>query len=340
MTFINIGLLTLSALALLGGIFFLYRYLMRSHLFPQLPRVWRVEKIRFLLCLVVFIVCFAGFLVTGWLNQDSEEQSVTVIEQTLPTMDQPSFDGAPLPNPGQERALPPQSGQSGGDEEQKVVMLGPDMDKPALPGPDNPVADKPATTPPAPVVDKPAAAQPPATTSGDKPAATDKPADKPAVDKPAAQAPDKPGQATTIPQGEKPLPKPYVPEEGGAPSATAAATTPLPGEKPLPKPYVPEGPASSTPGIAGISAAADNATASGGYSVCVASYSTEAAAQSDLGNYQSLGSARIVSVDIPGKGRWHRVCLGQYKTQAEAQGEANKWRNSGAAKGAFVVRLP
>ena len=312
MTFINIGLLTLSALALLGGIFFLYRYLMRSHLFPQLPRVWRVEKIRFLLCLVVFIVCFAGFLVTGWLNQDSEEQSVTVIEQTLPTMDQPSFDGAPLPNPGQERALPPQSGQSGGDEEQKVVMLGPDMDKPALPGPDNPVADKPATTPPAPVADKPATAQPPATTSGDKPAATDKPADKPAVDKPAAQAPDKPGQATT----------------------------PLPGEKPLPKPYVPEGPASSTPGIAGISAVADNATASGGYSVCVASYSTEAAAQSDLGNYQSLGSARIVSVDIPGKGRWHRVCLGQYKTQAEAQGEANKWRNSGAAKGAFVVRLP
>jgi hypothetical protein len=72
----------------------------------------------------------------------------------------------------------------------------------------------------------------------------------------------------------------------------------------------------------------------------VASYSTEAAAQSDVGNYQNLGTARIISVDLPGKGRWHRICIGQYKTQAEAQAEANKWRNSGAAKGAFVVRLP
>jgi cell division protein FtsN len=104
----------------------------------------------------------------------------------------------------------------------------------------------------------------------------------------------------------------------------ASAPAPVPTPVAAPKPYTPE----------------NAKPASGQFTVCVASYSTEAAAQRGLREYQNLGKARIIAVDIPGKGRWRRVCIGQYQSFNQAQSVASQMRSAGTAKGAFAARLP
>jgi cell division septation protein DedD len=78
----------------------------------------------------------------------------------------------------------------------------------------------------------------------------------------------------------------------------------------------------------------------GGYSVCVASYSSQEAARRDQPLYQKLGQIFIVAADIPGKGRWYRICVGRYNSRAQAHNQASQWRDNGTAKGAFAVTLP
>lgn len=321
MTFLIIALLSLSAIALLCAIFFLYRYLMRSHLFPQLPRVWRVEKVRFLVCAVVFLLCFSGFLVAGWVDNNSQKDDDSVIIQT-PTQSQPSFDGAPAqPQPPErERVLPPKvEGQA--DQPASAPTVG-----------GVPAESKPGVTP------APGATSAPVPAPAGKPGTiAEEPKTTPAKPERAGPVPGKPAESAAKPPAAGagkpeepralPTPKPYAPE-GGAPAPADSSVSSTPG---LP---------SSTPNLPAASSAPAQTPAKVSFGVCVASYSTRAAAESQLKNYSSLGHAQIVSVDLPGKGRWYRICVGQYETSATAQAQANKWRNSGQAKGAFVGRLP
>jgi hypothetical protein len=337
MTLIIIALLTLSALALLGSLFFLYRYLTRSHVFPQLPRVWRVEKKRFLMCLAGFILFFAAFLLTSW--SSIPESDITVIDQTLPAVDRPSFDGAPPP---EERALPPRAA----DDSPAPAPAATDAAARAAAGADGassaPPENLPPTAhqPPAPALNQPA---PPeqrdiAPLSPAEEVEPPLPASVPSADRagaPANPTPEdgaqrrddtggKPGEAAEQPgeqSGEQPGPaKPYT-SEGSRPA-------------PQPRPYVPD---DNRPSDAASSPAGP---LSGGYSVCVSSYSSEEAARRDQALYRKLGRVFIVAADIPGKGRWYRICVGQYGSRNQAQNQAGQWRSNGTAQGAFVVTLP
>ena len=316
MTFIILALLSLSALALLGAIFFLYRYLMRSHLFPQLPRVWRVEKVRFFICTVVFLLCFGAFLLTGWLGNNSQNTDDTVISSTQPSQNAPSFDNAPPPQQPETTPTEQPTEQQGTTEE-RVLPPRTDARPETTPATGSASDSSPATSPTtSPAQEKPII--------GVVPAQPATPETKPEV---------KPQNTTTTPETKpetKPQSTPNKPEvKPEVKPESKPETKPEERPVPTPKPYVPEEdvkPQQTVP--------------SGTYTVCVASYATEAAAQSDLKNFANMGQAQIIAADIPGKGRWYRICVGQYSGQAAAQAEANRLRSSGQAKGAFVVRVP
>ncbi|MDR1396893.1 MAG: SPOR domain-containing protein [Desulfarculales bacterium] len=338
MTLIIIALLTLSALALLGSLFFLYRYVMRSHLFPQLPRVWRVEKKRFLMCLAGFIILFAGFLLTSW--SSVPEADIIVIDQTLPIADRPSFDGAPPP---EERALPPLP-------EERV--------RPSREGGDNAALTEGGTGPRA-------EAAPAAAGDSSSPGSSAPPENLP----PAGSQASPPDPRDILPSSPAEEVRPSVPESPLPPAGREGPPEPVPANEtgrrgntggepedgaepparpelpaaeenrpaPQPKPYVP---GDDQPAGGQSSPAAPAAASGGGYSVCVSSYSSEEAARRDQPRYRKLGQVFIVAADIPGKGRWYRICVGQYDSRTPAQNQATQWRGNGTAQGAFVVMLP
>ncbi|MFH1061041.1 MAG: hypothetical protein V1797_20445, partial [Pseudomonadota bacterium] len=46
-----------------GALLFLYRWLVRRRLFPQLPRIWGVDRLRFIIFGSIFLVLGAAWLV-------------------------------------------------------------------------------------------------------------------------------------------------------------------------------------------------------------------------------------------------------------------------------------
>ena len=118
---IILGLLAVTIICLLAALVFLYRYLSRSRLFPQLPRLWQGDKTRFILFLLMFFVFGVGFATASWLSQPPDiqpEPQKMAVESQIEVG--PSFDGRPPPEPSQtpppgqmaaanpeERALPP-----------------------------------------------------------------------------------------------------------------------------------------------------------------------------------------------------------------------------------------
>lgn len=61
-------LLGATVLILIGALVSLYRYLERKVLFPQLPRLWRGDRNRFLVFGVLFPICAAGFVVYSFIT--------------------------------------------------------------------------------------------------------------------------------------------------------------------------------------------------------------------------------------------------------------------------------
>ncbi|MBI4799037.1 MAG: hypothetical protein HY794_09950, partial [Desulfarculus sp.] len=68
-----LALLALAGLSLLGCLFFLYRYLVRNKLFPQLPRIWSGDRRRFLWLSALFAVSLGAFALVGFLTRPPAE---------------------------------------------------------------------------------------------------------------------------------------------------------------------------------------------------------------------------------------------------------------------------
>lgn len=192
MNLLLLVLLAAAGLSLLGAVFFLYRYLVRSRLFPQLPRIWSGDKRRFFLLLGLFVLSLAAFAIVGILTRPAagpppqlgyappagttapqpvaSEEPNRLVAPELPRPDRsapppeapvetppaPALASAP---PSEERALPPQPAP--------LPEAAPAASPPAevLPAPPPPPAPAPAPTPtPAKTAQEPAktAPEPPA----------------------------------------------------------------------------------------------------------------------------------------------------------------------------------
>ena len=74
----------------------------------------------------------------------------------------------------------------------------------------------------------------------------------------------------------------------------------------------------------------------GSFTVQVASFNDQAQANERAASLKSAGiEARVVKVDIPGKGTWHRLQLGRFTTRAEAVRYGNQLKARGLVKDAF-----
>lgn len=193
-------LLALAGLSLMAGLFFLYRYLVRSRLFPQLPRIWSGDRRRFLLLSSLFALSLGAFALVGILTRPPAEPAPqlgyappappapaapTPAEPTrleapeLPRPDRPSPPPQALAEPAtpparEERVLPPQEPAPlpTASQPQPVPEVLPTTPQgpppvaapPALPAPAAPAlaGAPPAPLPPEPPAQKPPAPDPPA----------------------------------------------------------------------------------------------------------------------------------------------------------------------------------
>lgn len=88
-------LLGATALLLIGALVSLYRYLERKVLFPQLPRLWRGDRNRFLVFGALFPVCAAGFVVYSMLTAAAPAETA----QAKPDSPLDAFEQAPAGQP-------------------------------------------------------------------------------------------------------------------------------------------------------------------------------------------------------------------------------------------------
>ena len=110
-------LLGASVLILIGALVSLYRYLERKVLFPQLPRLWRGDRNRFLVFGLLFPVCAAGFVfysIYTATDQPPEQQTarqespLDAYEQAPPQESTPGWDATnPPPEPLVEQTEEP-----------------------------------------------------------------------------------------------------------------------------------------------------------------------------------------------------------------------------------------
>lgn len=113
MNLVLVLLMALAGASLAGALLFLYRWLVRRRLFPQLPRIWGVDRLRFIILGAVFLALAAAWLVLA-VGSRPAPPTPTPAASPRPAPPAASGDGEtyfPLPHrsaaPGDERALPP-----------------------------------------------------------------------------------------------------------------------------------------------------------------------------------------------------------------------------------------
>jgi len=318
-----LGLLLGALICLLGFLFSLYRYLVRSKLFPQLPRLWKGAKTRSFIFLALFLVMAGGFGAMAWTG---------------------GLFGAAAKKPLAAKPATPQA-------------------KPAVPKPQPPATRPTAPAVPAVAASQPSKPAPAAASSGQgaaKPAPA-APAAPPAIQpdkgdmrlsnlgtdqKPAAPAPTAPAVPKTPPApkaAEKPaavappppLARPAKPAETATPPAKPEAK---PQAKPAPKPAPP--PAKATPAPAKPAPPPANGNSTKVWTVCVSSHRQPGPAKDEAAKLKKAGlPAEVVTVALGKKGTWHRVCVGRFKTQAQAAKSNRLWRNKGLIKDSFLAKV-
>ncbi|MFZ5585509.1 MAG: SPOR domain-containing protein [Thermodesulfobacteriota bacterium] len=120
MNLVLVLLMALAGASLAGALLFLYRWLVRRRLFPQLPRIWGVDRLRFIILGAVFLALAAAWLVLAVGSRPAPPAPAPAASPrpAPPAAAPPSASGDgetyfPLPHrsaaPGDERALPPAS---------------------------------------------------------------------------------------------------------------------------------------------------------------------------------------------------------------------------------------
>ena len=124
------------------------------------------------------------------------------------------------------------------------------------------------------------------------------------TEKVAEKEPEKPQETKQSKEVDKP--KEVVKQETNKPKEVAKTT---PANVTTPKP-----PVTST-----------EKTTSGKYSIQVSAWQSESTAKHEVSKISTTGlQAKVVSVDIPQRGRWYRVMVGSYSTNEEAKRDLNR----------------
>ena len=96
MTALILGLLALSVLSLLAAMAFLYRWIVRSRVFPQLPKLWKTDRLRFGISSAAFVVFILAFVAVGMIGGGGQDPN----DPTMPASKRPtgpSFEQPPAP---------------------------------------------------------------------------------------------------------------------------------------------------------------------------------------------------------------------------------------------------
>jgi hypothetical protein len=345
-----LGILGVTALFLAGALTYLYRWRVRKKLFPQLPRLWKGDRNRFLASTGLFVVSLLAFMVVSLITGPSLPEPPQQV--AAKKAQGPSFDGAPPP------PMPPP------EKPQTPPVPAPETAAASYSTPDPAVKNEVRTAAqskeaaPASAPQQQAAVQ---TLAPIAPAAPQTPNDQksqqPAASKPsqaATAAPPKAEPKAPVTAGTEPVKSP-APE----PAAQAAAQTPVPGSAPSGKqtrPAKAEPPKANavTPAVPPVKtkkvakaatsskakAPAPAKAASKAYTVCVASFKDQESAQRQIGRLAKKGlKGRIVKAQLKGKGVWYRVCLGEFASPGKAAAKSKAWRDNDLVKTPFVVRL-
>jgi cell division protein FtsN len=328
LTLIILGLLTCGTLFLLAALIFLYRFISRKRLFPQLPRLWARERTRFFIFSGLFIVSLAAFALVGILPPESLLPSPGPKAPSLG----PSFDGKPPP-PAAPAAKIARTQEPQTEAQSQTALNATEAGGSAPQAKAPEIKAKPEATQTQ--LDQGASnlaqPEPPETATSEMPEKAQ------ATAKAENLAPNTEGQKAKAEQAtisgkgwtvQKPQAQPNQQSQAPPPPKTEpaqAATPPKPepASKPLAQQAKPK---------AKIQTKA--------YSVCAASYRKKEAAQKDAAQFTAQGlKATVMTVDLKGKGRWNRVCVGSFPDRGTAQAKAAAWKKQGLIPDPFIVRI-
>lgn len=97
---------------------------------------------------------------------------------------------------------------------------------------------------------------------------------------------------------------------------------------------------SSSPKPAPVTEAPAAAPKQGNLTIQVASFNDQAQANERVSWFRSKGvEARIVKVDIPGKGTWHRLQIGGFKSREDAGSYANQLKSKGILQDFIITTI-
>lgn len=339
-----LGLLGVTALFLAGALTYLYRWRVRKRLFPQLPRLWKGDRSRFLVSTVLFVVSLMAFmvasLVTGPSLPEPPQKQLAKKEQG------PSFDGAPpppMPPPAKPEAPPePKAEPPAAPYTTPAAALNNELPAKAQPK-EMAQAPAPQQRPPeqAGTQSAPADAQPPKVQAAQEPAPKKESPPAPAA---APKAEPKPPEPAPGKAAKAPAPGPAAPAPEPAPAKEKAP--PAKTEPPKAKAAAPAAPPAKTKKTAKAASAGKPKektpakAASNIYTVCAASFKDRESAQRQVERLNKKGlKGKIVKADLKGKGVWYRVCLGEFATPGQAAAKSKAWRDNDLVKTPFVVRL-
>ncbi len=329
MTAIILGLLALSVLTLLAALTFLYRWIVRSRVFPQLPKLWKTDRLRFGVSAAAFVVFMLAFIAVGMIggggDPDSGDPTTPAGQRpTGPSFDQPA--APPRPPAPLQPAEQPQSAEQAQAQPAAQAQLepqpptpnpAPEPAPPALPDPD---ADAPAA--PAPTAQEPSA-QPQALTGSYS-----------AGPKEAAPAPEAGAQTQPQPEAAQvsPLPARPLVQTPEPPPEPKAKPKPEPKAKPKARPKAkpkaqPE--LDQTAGLPGGKV----------YGVCLASFRKKSSAANIADDLKKQGyTTRIIPAKVKGQ-RWYRVCVGTFTSLAKAKAQAQRLHDKTKYKSSFIARI-
>ena len=316
MTALILGLLALSVLSLLAAAAFLYRWVVRRQLFPQLPKHWKNDRQLFVICAAAFVVFTAAFIAVGMMggpeSSGPDPADPTTPAEMRPTG--PSFDPPLVPSPYEQ---PPAAATQPQTRQESQAQSPAQPEQPSAPktgAQEPPVPDPDAEAPAAPHESK--AAAPPAAPQASGEKAESLTGSYSAGPKEAAPAPETPAQTQA--------------KEPGPPPAPAQAEAPKAEAEPKPEAETEAGP----------KAEAEPSLPSGKvYGVCVASFRKRSSADQKAAELKKQGyTTRIIPAKVKGK-QWYRCCVGTFKEIAKAKAQADRIRKKTKYKSAFVTRI-
>lgn len=359
----SLGLMLLMALAvasLVGALLFLYRWLVRRRLFPQLPRIWGVDRKRFIFFAGLFALLCLVWVGLAYLAQPTPEPPAPTAEKTVNPGPDPAQPPPPAVQPGEPGyfPLPHRSVQTAGEE--RALPPGPER---SLPGSEGGQSTQPATTDqsglPGGAGDSPSWAtvtsltttsstttltvpttvkEPDATPAGQPPAsAPPAPVSMAAPSAPAATPPAPPGppaataSAAAPPAAASPAPSPTV--SAGSPPPVAPTVTnapPAAGQASLPTTTTPPAPAPPpvNPPVNPPAPPASSAKAAPNQAAAPPPAPAKAAPPKAEKPAAPAGPAR------------YAACLGSHKTQAQAEVQKARLTRAGVMAEVWAVDLP